>query len=306
MFGPQTNHEGAYFNKNENAIWIEHSWVSEARSFQEIEQFVTFLSSKGMKNIFMHVGPLDSDGTIPDYRYAEAQNFLDIAHRITKRMNFQAWVGQIRSKIDLDDPMIRKNIAVTSRKLTNVTGFDGIHFDIEPVGDGDEGFILLLEDVRYEIPEDKLISVALSELIPRSVVALLSPFWELQNYNSEKYYKQVAKFADQVVAMTYDTSIDDEWLYRFLVRHQVIATTRALRDTEVFVGIPTYADEKDSFNPEVENIKTGLQGITDGLNNLRSNRKSFAGVSLYSNWETDETEWGIYDELWMTPLVEEE
>lgn len=306
LFGPQTNHEGAYFNNGENAIWVQHAWVSEAKSFYEIEEFITFLASKKMRNIFMHVGPLDPDGTIPDYRYAEAKNFLDAAHRLTKKMKFQAWIGQIRSKIDLDDPAIRKNIAVTARKLTNVTGFDGVHFDIEPVGDGDEGFVLLLEDVKYEIPEDKIISVALSELIPRSLVALLRPFWKLENYNSEKYYKQVAKFADQVVAMTYDTSIDDEWLYRFLVRHQVIATTRALRDCEVFIGIPTYTDKKDGFNPEIENIKNGLLGVIDGLNNLRSNKDSFAGVALYSNWETSDEEWRIYDELFLTPALEEE
>ncbi|MBU1992110.1 MAG: glycosyl hydrolase family 18 protein [Patescibacteria group bacterium] len=306
LFGPQTHHDGAHFNKGTNAIWVKHSWVSEAKTFQEIEEFITFLASKQITNVFMHVGPLDSDGSIPDYRYAEAENFLDVAHRITKRMKFQAWVGQIRSKIDLDDPDVRKNIAVVSRKLTNSIGFDGIHFDIEPVGDGDEAFILLLEDVRYEIPEGKIISVALSELIPRSIVTLLSPFWELENYNSEKYYKQVAKYADQVVAMTYDTSIDDEWLYRFLVRHQLIAATRALDDKEVFIGIPTYDDIKAGFNPAVENIRTGLLGIVDGLNNLRSDKDSFAGVAIYSNWETDQAEWNTYDELWLTPSSEEE
>lgn len=301
LFGPQTSYEGAHFNKGENAIWVEHAFVSEPKTFQEIEEFITFLASKKIRNVFIHVGPLDPDGTIPDYRFMEATNFLEVAHRLTKKMHFQAWIGQIRSKIDLDDSGVRKNIAVTSRKLTNVIGFDGVHFDIEPVGDGDEGFILLLEDVRYEIPDDKIISVALSELIPRSLVALLSPFWKLENYNSEKYYKKVGKFADQVVAMTYDTSIDDEWLYRFLVKHQVISATRALGDREVFIGIPTYDDEKPSFNPAVENIKNGLLGVIDGLNNLRSNKDSFAGVALYSNWETSPEEWGIYDELFLIP-----
>ena len=114
----------------------------------------------------------------------------------------------------------------------------------------------------------------------------------------------VAKYADQIVDMVYDTGIDREWLYQWLVKEQVIWITDLLDEqdetgTEFLIGVPAYDDQKEGFNPEVENIGVALVGVINGLNDIRANEGKFTGVAIYSGWEMDENEWEIYDGLWL-------
>jgi len=178
-------------------------------------------------------------------------------------------------------------------------GFDGIHFDIEPVWDEDRDFNKLLAEVRRNLNEEKKISVALAELIPQSVLWLSEHIYSFENYNSEVNYLNVARYADQVVAMVYDLGFESEWFYRWIVNEQTIRITSLLDGTEVFIAIPSYDEDKDGFYPAVENVENGLHGIIKGLNNFRSNEDNFAGVAIYSYWETTEDEWRTYENLWI-------
>lgn len=289
---------GSFYNKNHNAIWLDHKWVGERQSEAEIQGLVNQLKVHGIDTVFVHAGPFEFNGTIPPKVYGFAPYFLETARKFDPSIQYQAWLGQRRSFLDLDEEEYRQNVARESLLMTKLVGFDGIHFDIEPVWDGDIGFIKVLEEVRRAIGEEKKISVALAEFIPESVVWMTARSHKLKNYNTEVNYLNVAQYADQLVAMVYDTGIDSPWLYRLLLREQTIWLSQILEGKELFIGLPSY-DEGVGFNPVAENLGNGIVGVTSGLNNIRSEEENFAGVAIYAYWEMDEAEWGAMRDLWI-------
>lgn len=299
VIGISGREPGSFFNKGHNAIWLGHEWVDEKKKNQEIVELVSKLSENEIDTVFVHTGPINPDGGIDKKTYKYALYFIQTVKKINPDIKYQAWLGQIRSKIDLSDGKIRRNIAKNALILTELIGFDGIHMDIEPVWDEDNEFIALLQEIRTTIPEDRIMSVALAEFIPGSIIWLTDKIQRFENFNTEKNYTNVAKYADQIVVMAYDTGIKQDWLYRWLVEEQTIWLSNLLAGTELFVGIPSYDEVTDAFDPEVENVQNGLEGIIGGLNNIRSEEENFAGVAIYPYWEMDETEWLIYKGLWL-------
>lgn len=299
VFGLASNQPGSFFNSGHNAVWIGHEWVGEEKTDIQIQELVNTLKNHQIDTVFVHVGPINSSGSVDPETYKYSLGFLEKAKSFEEDINYQAWLGQIRRKLDLADESVRHNISNLSIILADVVGFDGIHFDIEPVWDGDGDFIKLLAEVRDDLGEEKKISVALAELIPQSILWLSEHVYSFENYNSEVNFSNVAKYADQVVAMVYDLGFESEWFYRWIVTEQTIRITDLLEGTEVFIAIPSYDEEKEGFSSEVENVKNGLRGIIKGLNNFRSNENNFAGVAIYPYWEIDEEEWRVYDDLWL-------
>ncbi len=299
-FGFSANKPGSFYNTGDNAVWLEHAWVGEYKSEAEIRNLVADLIEYDFSTAFVHVGPLKSDGTIDPETYEYSIHFVDTFKKFDKDIELQAWMGQIRHRIDLDDPEVRHNVVKKSIIMSQMVGFDGIHFDIEPAHDYDSGFIDLLKETRAGLPEDKVISVALAKFIPRSAIWFFGNIYEFRNYSTQVNYGNVQKYADQIAVMVYDTSIKRDWLYEWLVKEQTIWITSFLDDAKVFIGIPTYdyGDPRPWFDHEVENVRTGLRGVVKGLNNLRSDLDSFAGVAVYPYWEFDEENRAAYRELW--------
>ena len=299
ILGIYLNQKGSYFNKNHNAVWINHEWVGEYKSNEAVLDLVNTLHKNKIDTVFVHTGPIQADGSIDPKTYNYAVDFIEKAKALDKNINYQAWLGQIRSKIDLGDEKVRHEIAKQTMILSRLVGFDGIHFDIEPVWDDDADFIELLKETRETLPSDKKISVAMAEFIPNSLVWMTENFHKFKNYNTQVNYLNVARYADQIVAMAYDTSIKSPWLYKWLVKEQTIWLTRLLKGKEVFIGIPAYDDPTQNFDPSVENMENGLGGVIAGLNNIRSRDENFAGVAIYPYWEVDDREWATYENLWL-------
>jgi hypothetical protein len=299
IFGFSSRQPGYTFNKNHNAVWIGHEWVGEEKTEAEIKNLVDTLSDNAIDLVFVHTGPFESDGSVDRNLYLYAVDFLEKAQKYNSEIKYQAWLGQIRGKIDLSDVSVRENVAQEAVLMTQVIGFDGVHFDIEPVWDEDLDFIETLKLSREAMPKEKNISVALAEFIPKSLVWLTEELELFENFNSEVNYENVAQYADQLVVMTYDTGINKDWLYRWLVKEQTIWLTRLLEGKEVFVGIPAYEEVKEGFDPEIENVSNGMKGIVSGLNNSRSKLENFAGAAIYSYWEIEEDEWEDYNNIWI-------
>ncbi len=298
VVGISSNQPGSFYNKGHNAVWLGHEWAGEKKRYDEIEDLIGRLKDNQIDTVFVHVGPINENGRIDDDTYQYALYFIENAKKFDKEIKFQAWLGQLRNKIDLSVPEIRHEISKEALLLTDIVGFDGVHLDIEPVWDGDSDFILLLEEISKTISQDKVVSVALAEFIPGSFIWLTEKIHKFENFNSETNYLNVAKYADQIVVMAYDTGINEPWLYRWLVKEQTIWLTDLLAGKEVFVGIPAYDEAKESFNPDVENMENAIKGIVAGLNNIRSDEKNFAGIAIYPYWEIDDNEWEVYQKLW--------
>src|SRR3989339_141404 len=302
IIGPHSDLEGKDFNLESNGLWLQHAWVGNEQETAVIEDLALKLAKYDIKYVYVHTGPFDSDGTIPEERYKFASEFLKILKAKNPDIVALAWVGQVRSELDIDDSIIRKNITTTCGELISETGFDGIHYDIEPIAHEDTAFLTLLEETRTELGDSAFISVATDEWQPSLLSDLAGEILDqdIKSYWETDYFKSTAETADQIVIMTYDTSLGETEHYEWLVGQQLIYLTQILvdSDAQLLIGIPTYEDDKESFDPEVENMETGLKGVVQGLNNKRTNVSVFTGVAIYADWETDESEWGIYENLW--------
>jgi len=300
FIGVYANQSGSFFNKGHNAVWLGHKWVGEEMSRKDIQSLVKTLKENQIDTVFVHSGPFEDDGTVDPNTYKYAMYFLETARKFNKDIKYQAWLGQKRIKVDLNDTSVRKNIAKQCVIFSKMVDFDGIHFDIEPVHDGDKAFIQTLSECKNVLSDDKNLSVSLAEFIPNSLIWFLKNIHSFSNYNTEVNYKNVAKYADQVVVMTYDTGFKTPFAYKWLLSEEVIRLTSLLKDTEVFIGIPAYEEGEDgAFNPDVENIETGVKGVLWGLNNIRSNEKNFAGISIYPYWEISDEEFDSFQNLWL-------
>ena len=325
-FGPKEMIPEGGYNNGENAIWLEHEWVENQKSVKEIGELVSKFGDNRIKYVFMHVGPVESNGTIPAERFKYAQDFLRIARVYGDKIKYLAWMGQVRSKIDLANPVIRFKTVQTAQAIIEETGFDGIHYDMEPIYENDSDFIFLLESTKSKIEKNKILSVAINEMIPGFAGKIFKLWKPNAAPMTEDTYRKIAQNADQIAVMTYENGISKPWLYRYFLKNEIIWLTRAIDSggtadaggtagaasasgvldaggtagaggaKKILVGIPTY---EKGINAEAENIENGLLGIIDGLQNARSRKESFLGVAIYINKETSAKEWGIYKKLWM-------
>ncbi|MBI5152467.1 hypothetical protein HZA39_02945 [Candidatus Peregrinibacteria bacterium] len=294
--GPSESLPGAAYNKAENAIWLEHEWVEKNRTTAQIGALVSNFGAHKIKYVFVHSGPIEPDGTIPPQRYSRAVEFLKTARMYGDKIQYLAWIGQVRSKLNLAEPEVRFRLVKTSRILAEEIGFDGIHYDIEPIYEKDSDIEALLESTKTAIGNAKILSVAVNEMMPDLSRRIFKLWAKTAAPLTEETFVNIARHVDQIAVMTYENSLHSPWLYRYFLKNEIIWLTRAIDEPKILIGIPTY---EKGIDPNAENIENGLAGIIAGLQNTRSNKESFLGVAIYLNKETSKEEWGTYDKLWI-------
>ncbi len=274
-------HSDAKIENPRLAFWMEHAWSSDARDFELLHQRVEDLN---ITDLYFHVGPLSEDGSLADdLNYISSFQNLDTTN--------YAWIGQLRSEIDLDSPDVRARIVESSKWIVE-RGFDGIHLNIEPVRHDDTGYFELLKELRAALPEAKL-SIATDEWQPHFISLFLANILNttIQSYWQADQITNAAEYVDQIVVMTYDTGFKDPDLFSWWVEQQTISLSSILpKDIELFVGIPSY-DKGSNIHPEAENIETGLKGFEKGVQNYRSDPDKITGIAIYSYWTMDDAEW---------------
>ena len=295
----------AAYNRGTNGAWLAHTWVEDPHSDQTIDDLAERLRRSQVSDIFVHVGPLTGQGTIAPSRYPTATSFirrLKAAHGGFLRVF--AWVGQVEARgrgvLDLSPVEVRQRVARTAAEFPTIHGFDGIHYDIEPISDGDERFLALLEETRREAPLSP-ISVAASKWAPDGPIGALgkhlapeSALW------TSDYYADVAQRVDQVVPMLYDMGVRPGPVYERVVALELAGILRATESTgaSVLAGVPTYDDRTAGHDPASENLSWALPGVAAGVQ-LTGNPPHFAGVAIYAHWQTSQEEWAIFDKLWL-------
>lgn len=297
--GPSSSYEKGGFDLKNNAVWAQHAWSQERRTTEEVRRFVETLGAGNIRYVYLHVGPLEPDGLIPRERYAQLGEFLNMARVYSDRIVYIPWLGQIRSKLPLDSVQVRRNIVATAKIFVEEFGMGGVHVDIEPIVDNDSDFLFLLEDLRKALGKGKIISVALPEYIPRSVLFVAKKFMRVGDGLSKEYMQKVDSRVDQLAIMTYENSIRSGELYRYFLKNEVIWLTNLKLKSKLIIGLPTYDTESDTFHPSAENINFGLQGVIEGLRSWRSESEVFEGIALYGYWTTDANEWKTLKTLFL-------
>ncbi|RLC55583.1 MAG: hypothetical protein DRI80_17600 [Chloroflexota bacterium] len=298
IFRPATNYPGAHFNQGTNAAWLGVEWVNELHDVEEITTLAHALDQRQIRLVFVYASYLESDGRF-NPTYAHAAGFVQTLKAAHPDLNVQAWVGLPLRHVDLSDIAVRKEIVKFCVDLVQDAGFDGLHFDPEPIPSDDADVLALLDEVRDALGPEHTLSIATRRIWP----ILPDVRWPVVGQVAWRasYYREIASRVDQVAVMTYDSAMPLALLYRQWMRFQVIEISRAVDGTgvQLFFGIPTSEERTWTHWPGAENMRSGLRGLIEGLNDAEARPAAVTGVAIYPYWDTGETEWVVYETLWL-------
>jgi len=290
-----------------NAAWLGVEWVDEPHAASEIVALADGLRAKYIDTLYVYTSYMRLDGSFGD-SYEYAGEFVTRLKAAYPQVCIQAWIGlPLEQKgpsfwegyVDLSQPRSRQTIVSFCDELVHTVGFDGIHLDPEPVTSGDTFVLALLEEIRSEIGERPVLSIASRRIFSFENGLLARPLSVLAW--SPSYYQAVAARVNEVALMTYDTMLPLPALYRLWTRRQVVEITQALAGgkVRVFIGVPTSEEKTLTHFPKAENMASGLTGVLDGLASNSARPEVVTGVAVYPFWETDAAEWGTYEHLWL-------
>lgn len=287
-----------------NAIWAAHDWVGETHTAAEYDALADRLQANRISDVFFHVGPLAEDGTIDPSLYPNAATLIAELESRLPELRAQAWIGQKETlgggPLDLADVSVRSAIVETAGDFLEL-GFDGIHYNIEPVASGNKALLALLDETRPVVDaNDAVLSIAADEIepYPGARRALKRFFPDAQLWSSD-YYEAIAARTDQMAVMMYDTRLPYAWAYSTAVTWVTrLAWYNIGTDTVLFIGVPTYDEETAGFDPEAENLRSALIGIARTMPSDRDSPRMF-GLAIYADWTTDDAEWALWRRHWL-------
>lgn len=288
-----------------SALWLGQAWAGQAHSKAQYRALADELSSARIGNVFVHVGPLDGDGALAPERYGNAVAMLASLHRLDPPVRVQAWVGQLVAPdgpLELGDPAVRARIEATASKLLGL-GFDGIHYDLEPIISGNRSFVALLDATSSLTRKDhRLLSVSAPPTDPTPVGFLLDRLDRGYRPWTLAYYRTVAARVDQIAVLTYGHAFPTSWAYGSYVRavtHQLLSAVS--RGPTLLIGLPTYDVVDWGVLHHAETLQAGLRGIREGIAGLPRDQVLRTGVAIYAEWTTDQAQWKAFRQGWLRP-----
>lgn len=306
-----TNYPAAHFNRGANAVWLEHTWAGEYHTAEDYDALAAQLRREQITYVFAHVGPLDSDGTIPANLAEWAPDLARALHARLPGVKLLAWIGQLEAAsgapadevVNLADASTRLTIAATAKRFIIDDQFDGVHYDIEPISNNNSHYLDLLIETRAMLPPGAIISVSAQKWAPNAHIAdLLYHTGRGGQWWTSYYLAAVAAHVDQMAIMTYDTGMPTAAAYQLFVqqetKHVLEAINSAQRPPQLLMGIPTYSGDSRWFHDSAENMTSALAGVTAGLNSARDTRP-FVGVAIYRLAVTSDADWQVYDRIWL-------
>lgn len=260
-----------------------------------------------ISDVFFHVGPLDPDGSVPASRYAHARQLLAALDRLAPGVRAQAYIGQVTRRgggpLDLTCQAVRDRIVDTAVTFLDL-GFDGIHYDLEPVYPNDAWFLdLLARTHAVTAHHGAVLSVSLEQLeLVNGTQKLAGTLLRGMQYPpraTRGFLKQVARRVDQVAIMAYDTELPADWLVGWHFAWQAEHVTELIGDqVTVFLGVPTYSQGQPF--PWAENLRSAIRGVRRGLDRLDHQPRHPVGLAIFADWTTTADEWALYRAAWVT------
>ncbi|MFG3283147.1 glycosyl hydrolase family 18 protein [Streptomyces sp. NPDC048111] len=291
--------------RGHDAYWLGHAWVDGRKSEQDLDAFAAKVRGSGIKDLFVHTGPLEHNGTLSAARYPRAAWLVAGVHRRLPGVRVQAWLGdQLASEgpvgLRLEDPGTRTAVVTTARQVLDRARFDGVHFDLEPLPSGDRNYLALL-DALHALTRQRgaLLSVAAHQIDP--LPALHSVADSLTGHGkwwSQSYFGQVARRVDQIAVMSYDTAMPVQSMYGgYVARQTALALQVTPERTDLLMGLPFYDDESMSHHGGAETVEAAVRGARLGLARTDRRRQNF-GVALYVDFAERDEDWAAYRAGW--------
>ncbi|RZT20513.1 hypothetical protein EV649_3660 [Kribbella sp. VKM Ac-2569] len=280
--------------RNQDALWLGHAWVDGRKTAADVTALAQRLQGTGIRDLYVHTGPLEHDGSLPLAKVSpKARWFVDAVHAAAPAIRVQAWLGDVVQPgkdpgMNLDDSAVRQRV-VDSASAVLQQGFQGIHYDFEPVRSGSKGYLAVLDETRAL---GTTLSVA---------AAQIDPLWYLHKlpvdkWWSQDYFRQVAERVNQVAVMSYDTALPMESLYGGYVAKQTkLALEVTPPATDLLMGLPAYWENNPAHWGNAETVSAAVRGARLGLGD--SPRQNF-GLALYVDFAATDEHWAAYRDGW--------
>ncbi|MGW0941727.1 glycoside hydrolase family 18 protein [Streptomyces sp. NPDC002623] len=296
--------DGTY-TRGKDAIWLGHAWVDGRKKDADVKALADRLRDTGMRDLYVHAGPLEHDGTLPESAYANARWFIAAVHREAPQLRVQAWLGDVLASespngMRLERAATRAAVVRSAEEILAV-GFQGTHFDLEPLHSDDADYLTLLDALRTVTrAHDAQLSVAAHQIDP---VPGFHSFWGTTTGHpkwwSQKFFGQVARRVDQIAVMSYDTMQPLEGTYGGYVAQQTsLALEVTPPGTDLLMGLPFYRENRFGHWAHAETVAAAVRGVRLGLSRTDADRANF-GVAAYVDFTATETDWTSYEEGWV-------
>lgn len=290
-------------SRGRDALWLGHAWVDGRKTDADIGQLAALLRGTGIKDLFVHTGPLEHDGRLRVELSSRAPWFIDAIHRELPGIRVQSWLGDIVQPefdgLDVEDPGVRDRVVASASQALNL-GFDGIHIDLEPIRSGSPGFLALLDQTH---------TMTAARGVPLSVSApQIDPLPRLHSVGrtlvdhgkwwSQAYFAEAARHVDQVALMSYDTAMPTEPLYGGYVAHQTKLALQVTPPTvDLLMGAPAFWADDPGHHGSAETVSAAVRGIRLALTRHSPDRERF-GVALYVDFAATSEDWAAYRRDW--------
>ncbi|GAB1337611.1 hypothetical protein ACE1SV_42010 [Streptomyces sp. E-15] len=291
--------------RHQDALWLGHAWVDGRKTDRDVEALARRLRDTGVRDLYVHAGPLEHDGTLPASAYRGARRLTAAVHRELPHVRVQAWLGdklatETPDGLRLGRPATRTAILASTRAVLDA-GFQGAHFDLEPLHSGDRDYLALLDDLRdLTHARGAVLSVAAHQIDP---LPGFHSFWGATTNHpkwwSQAYFGQVARRVDQIAVMSYDTMQPLESLYGGYVAQQTSLALEVTPDgTDLLMGLPFYHENRFGHWAHAETVPAAVRGVRLGLSRTDADRARF-GVALYVDFAATEADWRAYEQDWV-------
>ncbi|WP_328750276.1 glycosyl hydrolase family 18 protein [Streptomyces sp. NBC_00285] len=291
--------------RGKDAIWLGHAWVDGRKTDADVTAFARRLRDTGIRDLYVHAGPLEHNGTLPESAYPRARWLIGAVHKAAPGIRVQAWLGdklatESPDGLHLADADTRAAVVRSTRQIL-AAGFDGAHFDLEPLHSGDENYLDLLDSLRQVTRARNVpLSVAAHQIDPLPALhSVAGTFTEHPKWWSQAYFGQVARRVDQIAVMSYDTALPLESLYGGYVAQQTsLALEVTPNSTDLLMGLPFYRESNFDHWGFAETVPAAVRGVRLGLSRTDADRPNF-GVALYVDFAATEGDWRAYEEDWV-------
>jgi hypothetical protein len=291
--------------RNRDAMWLGHAWVDGRKTDADLAAFARRVKTTGIRDLYVHTGPMEHDGTLPASRYPKARWLIDAAHRELPGVRVQAFLGDVLATEGPDGMRLERadTRAAVVRSAAQVldAGYDGVHLDLEPLHSGDRNYLSLLDDLRGTTrARDARLSVAAHQIDPLPALhTVFGVFTEHPKWWSQEFFGQVARRVDQIAVMTYDTAQPLESTYGGYVAQQTsLALEVTPPTTHLLIGLPFYHESNFDHWGHAETVAAAVRGARLGLSRTDADRELF-GLAPYIDFAATETNWKEYREGWV-------
>ncbi|MEU7208375.1 glycoside hydrolase family 18 protein [Streptomyces sp. NPDC044989] len=291
--------------RNRDAMWLGHAWVDGRKKDADLKALARELKTTGIRDLYVHTGPMEHDGTLSKSLYPRARWLIDGVHRELPGVRVQAFLGDVLATESPDGMRLEKTetraaVVDSARQVLDV-GYDGVHLDLEPLHSGDRNYLSLLDDIRAVTrARDAQLSVAAHQIDP---LPGFHSFWGTvaghPKWWSQKFFGQVARRVDQIAVMSYDTMQPLESLYGGYVAQQTsLALEVTPPTTHLLMGLPFYHENRFGHWNHAETVAAAVRGVRLGLSRTDADRERF-GVAAYIDFAATEEDWTSYRDGWV-------